>query len=86
MNRLQSHENGSNSTKFYVNSPAINRKLVLIFMRFRFDSLVIKQALREDRPVCQWVGFGRLVYNRRGLHPAETWFIHIPDEQPGYPG
>ncbi len=52
MNRLQFHENGPNSPKFYVNSPAINIKicenLVLIFMRFRFDPLIIKQALRIE--------------------------------------
>ena len=52
MNRLQSNENGPNSLKFSVNSPTINknlRKLVLIFMRFRFDPLIFKQALKNDQ-------------------------------------
>ncbi len=39
MNRLQSHENGSNSPKFSVNSPAINRKFVKISSHFHKISL-----------------------------------------------
>ncbi len=39
MNRLQSHENGSNSPKFYVNSPAINKKFVEIGSHFHEISL-----------------------------------------------
>ncbi len=39
MNRVQSHENGSNSTKFYANSPAINRKFVKIGSHFHEISL-----------------------------------------------
>ncbi len=39
MNRLQSHENASNSPKFYVNSPAINRKFVKIASHFHGISL-----------------------------------------------
>ncbi len=77
MNRLQSHENGSNFPKFYVNSPAINRKFGGIGSHFHKISLRFPNYQTGSKDVVKLLK--KKFYHKWGCHlpPVRAWGLHV---------